>query len=159
MEQTAFSNQTTDHTITSKQVTLIKLPIQKLMETNFQVTIDAQEEQNFLIAQGDSLLFDQIERLRGSFSRHVSELILVTAKKSPKTDKALTHILSHGFSYNNTRYLRFGKSASQSKDGITAFQKTFLIPCTALLRWIFPFRNASYQNTRLSAVWYSVPAH
>lgn len=121
MEQTAFSNQTTDHTITSKQVTLIKLPIQKLMETNFQVTMDAQEEQNFLIAQGDSLLFDQIERLRGSFSRHVSELILVTAKKSPKTDKALTHILSHGFSYNNTRYLRFGKSASQSKDGITAF--------------------------------------
>ena len=56
MEQTAFSNQTTDHTITSKQVTLIKLPIQKLMETNFQVTMDAQEEQNFLIAQGDSLL-------------------------------------------------------------------------------------------------------
>ena len=51
MEQTAFSNQTTDHTITSKQVTLIKLPIQKLMETNFQVTMDAQEEQNFQIGR------------------------------------------------------------------------------------------------------------
>ena len=48
MEQTAFSNQTTDHTIASKQVTLIKLLIQKLMETNFQVTMDVQEEQNFL---------------------------------------------------------------------------------------------------------------
>ena len=58
MEQSACSNQTTDHTILSKQVTLIKLPIQKLMETNFQVTMDAQEEQKDRksVVEGKSVL-------------------------------------------------------------------------------------------------------
>ncbi|NBH14566.1 hypothetical protein D3Z36_10400 [Lachnospiraceae bacterium] len=91
------------------------------MESNYQVFLSPEQEAEYLVAQGDSLLFDQIRRLRGSEQTHIPELILVTAKKSPKTSEALKHILTHGFSYNNKRFLRFGKSASQSKDGITAF--------------------------------------
>ena len=33
----------------------------------------------------------------------------------------MRHILDKGFTYNGTHYSRFGKSASQGKDGITAF--------------------------------------
>jgi hypothetical protein len=45
----------------------------------------------------------------------------VVAKKNPKQEAYLRHILDVGFTYNGTHYSRFGKSASQGKDGITAF--------------------------------------
>lgn len=47
--------------------------------------------------------------------------MLVVAKKNPKQEKDLRHILDEGFIYNGIHYSRFGKSASQGKDGITAF--------------------------------------
>ena len=74
-----------------------------------------------MIKQGDSLLFDQIQRLRGHFSSHINELMLVVAKKNPKQEVYLREILENGFTYNGIHYSRFGKSASQGKDGITAF--------------------------------------
>ena len=43
------------------------------------------------------------------------------AKKNPKQEKDLRYILDNGFTYNGIHYTRFGKSASQGKDGITAF--------------------------------------
>lgn len=74
-----------------------------------------------MIAQSTSLLFDQIERIRGEFSERINELILVEALKNPKTESELRFILNDGFTYNGIKYVRFGKSASQGKDGITAF--------------------------------------
>lgn len=85
------------------------------------ISKDEEIDKEYLIAQGDSLLFDQIERLRGEFSSHIGEIILVVAKKNPKQEKDLRHILDKGFTYNGVHYSRFGKSASQGKDGITAF--------------------------------------
>lgn len=75
----------------------------------------------YLIDQGDSLLLDQIERIRGEFSDRVNEMILIEAPRNPKKELELRRILNDGFSYNGTHYVRFGKSASQGKDGITAF--------------------------------------
>ncbi|MBE6606523.1 MAG: hypothetical protein E7635_05760, partial [Ruminococcaceae bacterium] len=105
------------------QYTLIKLPLKELIEQNFNVNIDHDEEieKEYLIKQGDSPLFDQIERLRGKASEHISEMILVVAKKNPDQENALRKILNDGFIYNGDHYSRFGKSASQGKDGITAF--------------------------------------
>lgn len=107
----------------SKQYTLIKLPLKELISHNFNMTIsrDLEIEEGYFVTQEDSLLFDQIERLRGVPSSHIDEVILVTAKKSPKQEKALRHILNEGFYYNGIHYSRFGKSASQAKEGITAF--------------------------------------
>lgn len=47
--------------------------------------------------------------------------MLVIAKKNPKQENDLRYILDEGFTYNGIHYSRFGKSASQGKDGITAF--------------------------------------
>lgn len=47
--------------------------------------------------------------------------MLVVAKKNPKQEESLRRILNDGFTYNGIHYSRFGKSASQGKDGITAF--------------------------------------
>lgn len=103
--------------------TLVKIPIKELINNNFNVNINREEEINkeYLISQGDSLLFDQIQRLRGCYSNHINEVILVVCKKNPKQEEYLRHILNEGFTYNGTHYSRFGKSASQGKSGITAF--------------------------------------
>lgn len=63
----------------------------------------------------------RLKGLRGKFSNHINEIILVVAKKNPRQEKDLKYILNEGFKYNGVHYSRFGKSASQGKDGITAF--------------------------------------
>lgn len=105
------------------QYTLVKIPIKELIKQDFNITITRDEEvdNEYLIKQGDSILFDQIERIRGKTSSHINEIILVVAPKNPKHEDSLRYILSDGFTYNGTHYFRFGKSASQGKDGITAF--------------------------------------
>lgn len=102
---------------------MVKLPIREIINSEFIVNIDRDYmiKNNYLIKQTDSLLFNQIERLRGYFSDYISEMILIEAKKNPKTKSDLEYIIRNGFILNGKRYLRFGKSASQAKDGITAF--------------------------------------
>ncbi|NFF77312.1 hypothetical protein FCV38_10050 [Clostridium sporogenes] len=51
----------------------------------------------------------------------IDEFIFVEAPKRNK--KSLKKILREGFYYNNEKYIRFGKSASQAKNGITVFVK------------------------------------
>ncbi len=105
------------------QYTLVKVPIKEIINQDYNVVIDRDTEikNEYLITQGTSLLFDQIERLRGKITSHIKEVILVVAKKNPKQEEYLRKILNEGFTYNGIHYSRFGKSASQGKDGITAF--------------------------------------
>lgn len=107
----------------SKQYTLIKIPVKELISQKFNVCMDREREikEGYLISQGNSPLFDQIERIRGKSSLHISEIILVVAMKNPRQEKDLRYILNNGFTYNGVHYSRFGKSASQGKEGITAF--------------------------------------
>ena len=116
-------NKLTYKKMAAVQYTLIKIPLKELIKQNFNATVDRDTEirEEYLIAQGDSPLFDQIKRLRGKFASHINEIILVVAKKNPKQEKDLRHVLDKGFTYNGIHYSRFGKSASQGKDGITAF--------------------------------------
>jgi hypothetical protein len=105
----------------TKQFTLLKIPFKLILKNGSSISLSSEEEEEYLIEQGNSLLFNQIERIRGKHSRHINEFILVEAPKNPKTDLELRQILNEGFTYNNMKYVRFGKSASQGKDGITAF--------------------------------------
>ena len=109
--------------ITKIQYTMMKLPIREIIKQEYDVKIDKNEAMSneYLIKQGDSIIFDQIKRLRGYTSSHISEMVLIVAKKNPKTEKELKRILVEGFYHNGIHYTRFGKSASQGKDGITAF--------------------------------------
>lgn len=105
------------------QYTLIKIPLKEIIKQGFDVHLSKKEEvdNEYLIAQGNSPLFDQIRRLRDKETSHISEIILIVAKKNPKQEPALRELLNTGFKYNGIHYVRFGKSASQGKDGITAF--------------------------------------
>lgn len=104
-----------------KQFTLVKIPIKLIINNTYNVKLSSEDEEEYLIEQGNSLLFDQIERIRGKSSKRIDEFILVEAPKNPKKEQELRYILNNGFTYNDINYVRFGKSASQGKDGITAF--------------------------------------
>ena len=54
------------------QYTLIKIPLRELIRNDFDLQLTEAEEINreYLVAQGDSLLFDQIERLRGEIAEN-----------------------------------------------------------------------------------------
>jgi hypothetical protein len=104
-----------------QQFQLIKIPIKEIIQNNYTINFKPDYEEQYIIKQGTSLLFDQIEQLRGKFSERINELILVEAPKNKNTETELMYILNNGFKYNNIKYIRFGKSQSQGKDGITAF--------------------------------------
>lgn len=144
----------------SDRYTLIKLPLKELIRHDFDINLSRDEEieKGFFITQEASLLFDQIERLRGSRSSHINEVILVTAKKNPNQEKDLRHVLTNGFFYNGVHYSRFGKSGSQAKEGITAFVcDSISTSFTKLPKWTFPWKNALFPNMKPKGVWFSVP--
>jgi hypothetical protein len=109
--------------INKTQYTLVKIPIKEIIKQEYDVKLTQTQEidNEYLIKQGNSPLFDQIEMLRGYFCERINEIILVVAKKNPSQEEYLRYVLDNGFSYNGVHYKRFGKSASQGKDGITAF--------------------------------------
>ena len=69
-----------------QQFTLVKIPIRLLIDNGYSVKLSTEAQNEYLIAQGNSLLFDQIERLRGHFSKQIDELMLVVAKKNKKIE-------------------------------------------------------------------------
>ena len=87
------------------QYTLIKIPLRELIRNEFDLQLTEAEEINreYLVAQGDSLLFDQIERLRGFRSERIREVILVTARKNPNQETALRTVLRQGFTDDLSR--------------------------------------------------------
>ena len=102
---------------------LIKIPIKEVIKQDYNVHLTKDEElqKDYLIAQQNSLLLDQLRQIRGKDSARINELILVEAKKNKNTKEATQHILRNGFDYNDVHYVRFGKSSSQGKAGITVF--------------------------------------
>ena len=64
MKHTTTSLQSLDHATDSRQFTLVKLSIQQLIDAECQLVLTPQEEAACLIAQQNSLLFDQVQRLR-----------------------------------------------------------------------------------------------
>lgn len=105
------------------QYILTKIPINELIKCEgvLPMTQEYERQMGYEIEQGDSLLLDQIEQLRGFKTNRITELVLVEAKRNPKQEDFLRDILNNGFIYNNVKYYRFGKSQSQGKSGITGF--------------------------------------
>lgn len=100
---------------------ILKINIGDLIKSDFDLYINKEDEHQYLIRQQESPLFDQIKLIRGYETKKIKELIFVEAKHNKKKRPQLEEILRNGFDYNNIHYVRFGKSNSQAKDGITVF--------------------------------------
>ena len=100
---------------------ILKINISHIINTDFDLHIPKEDEYQYLIRQQNSPLFDQIKLIRGYDTDKINELIFVQARHNKKRKPQLEKLLRDGFKYNDIHYLRFGKSNSQAKDGITVF--------------------------------------
>jgi len=82
--------------------------------------------------------------------------MLVIAKKNPKQEESLRRILNDGFTYNGIHYSRFGKSASQGKDGITAFVCDEIFDELYLITQILKLMSVLFLSMKLRDVCHSV---
>ncbi|MVP00809.1 RNA dependent RNA polymerase [Paenibacillus lutrae] len=107
---------------------IIKLSIQEIIRSDFKVELSSEDEQAYVVKQQDTPLFRQICLVRGNDTERIGELIYVEAKHNKNRIAQLQQILREGFYYNAKKYVRFGKSSSQSKDGVTVFIHENLYP-------------------------------
>ena len=103
--------------------TLIRIPLKDLSSCDFNMNVTGDEEaaRQYIVSTEDSIIIDQLARLRGYPCSHITEMILIRSRNKNSGEDDLRHVLSCGFTYNGVHYRRFGKSASQAKNGITAF--------------------------------------
>jgi hypothetical protein len=104
-----------------KMFDLTKIKIQQLIKSNYNLILTEDEQLEYTIRQQDTPLFRQLAIMRGYETDKINELLFVEAKHNKKRTEQLKKILREGFTYNNKHYVRFGKSSSQAKDGITVF--------------------------------------
>lgn len=105
-----------------KMYKILKVKIQNIIKSNFNLSLTSQEENEYIIRQQDTPLFRQLCLIRGYETDRINELIFIEAKHNKKRTDDLKKLLKEGFIYNNNnRYIRYGKSSSQAKDGITVF--------------------------------------
>lgn len=104
-----------------KLYNILKIQISDIIKSKYDLHIFKENEDKYLIRQQDTPLFRQIALVRGYDTNRINELIFVQAKHNKKRRPQLEKLLKEGFQYNNISYVRFGKSSSQAKDGITVF--------------------------------------
>lgn len=89
-----------------------------------------QQKEFININQPDSLFLEQLRKVtgKGISDTNLDEIILLVAPKPSKGKSSqndgemlLRKVLSDGFYIDNTHYVRYGKSASQGKAGVTVF--------------------------------------
>lgn len=105
----------------NQQYYILKVDVADILKNNFDLQFNQDEELLHLVAEQNSHLIYIIENLRGKFSDKIEEVIFVVARHDKKKWEKYSELFRNGFIYNGKRYLRFGKSASQAKDGVTVF--------------------------------------
>lgn len=106
-----------------KLYNVLKIKINKIINDNFNVEMSKNEISENTIKQQFMTMFQQIELIRKIKTIDLTDLIIVEAKKNKKQEPMLTKLIKEGFTFNGDRFLRFGKSSSQAKDGYTIFIK------------------------------------
>lgn len=104
-----------------KMYSLLKIKIQDIIKSDYYLSIDDELKKKLQIKLPESLLFQQLNIVRGHDSKIINEFIFVEAKRNKDREEKLIKLLRDGFACNNKKYIRFGKSPSQGKDGITTF--------------------------------------
>lgn len=108
---------------------ILKINLNLLIKNEFNFSLDCHEESPYIITQDNSLFIEQLKRIfgdkfiykDGDVNVRIPQIILVEARKNAKKNEYIEKLIRDGFKYNQKQYVRYGKSASQGKDGITMF--------------------------------------
>lgn len=107
--------------IKSEQYFILKINVGDIISSGYNLVYSKEQEEKCLIAESESSLIYQIEKIRGRKESFVKEIICVLAKHNKKKWPEYDTLFRNGFCYNGVHYSRLGKSASQSKEGVTVF--------------------------------------
>ena len=109
----------------SKMYSLLKLNFSMVEKNDYNLEIPLTKEniREYGVKLPNSPLFDQLDKVVGGFpnNNHIEQFVFIVAKRNVKKEEQIRHLLREGFTLNGYKYIRFGKSPSQGKDGITAF--------------------------------------
>lgn len=87
------------------------------------LTLNKEEKNKFRIKQNMTFVFYQLSKVREFKTTRVDEIIFLEAKHNKKQLELQEECFNNGIVVNGELYLRFGKSNSQAKDGITVFMR------------------------------------
>ena len=113
---------------------ILSISIRDLIACDFDLHWTQAQEAPYLIEQGESLFTGQLRQICGSsFIRRgqiefIPQMILVQAKKAARKNHHTRELLRSGFTYNGVHFVRYGKSNSQAKEGITLFLDEAVYP-------------------------------
>ncbi|QWU13388.1 hypothetical protein SAMN04487895_10354 [Paenibacillus sophorae] len=102
---------------------VLKIKLKQIIDSDFNLKLSPEEESEFIIRQETTPLTDQLAVVNGYQAERLDDLIVLDGKKDNKKESYLKRALRQGFIYNGAKFVRFGKSSSQAKDGITVFIK------------------------------------
>ncbi|OMD67471.1 hypothetical protein BSK50_30235 [Paenibacillus odorifer] len=107
---------------------VLRIKIKRIIEDDYNVTMDIgsfdkEEKKEHIVKQQHMTMFQQIELINQIKTLDIDDLIIVQAKRSKSQEAKLKKLIKKGFTFNGLKYVRFGKSSSQAKDGITIFIK------------------------------------
>lgn len=112
----------------AEQYFILKIDVKDIISSDYDLHYEKEKEEKCMIAEGESSLIYQIERIRGRKESFVKEIICVLAKHDKKKWPQYDRLFREGFCYNGKHYTRIGKSASQSKEGVTVFVDSEVYP-------------------------------
>lgn len=102
------------------------IPVDELIEANYDLRKRKIDEAPYLISTLISPLIYQMQRITGKKTIYPKEIVYLEAKHNKAKHPQYRKIMADGFNYNGIHYVRFGKSASQSKQGITVFVANYI---------------------------------
>ena len=119
---------TPERSVTTQRYQILSISFKQILAADFDLYMSDEEAKLYAIEHDDSLFDDQLQQMvgdefiyRGYGITYIPHVILVEAKKNPKKTEEIKRLIKDGFHYNGVHFKRFGKSASQAKEGITLF--------------------------------------
>lgn len=102
--------------------TIRKFTFRQIVDADFYIKFNKQEERRYLIHQFDNHLFRQIRIITGQHNRNKNNYICFVDIKSAKSDKEnLVRLIEDGFYINDFHYVLSERSASMTRQGILSF--------------------------------------
>lgn len=103
-----------------------QLKVKDIIDSDYKLIFSEEEEKKYYISTLISPFIYQVIRISGNNTDYPKEIVQVEARHNKKKWAEYRQLMNNGFVYNGIKYLRFGKSASQSKSGITVFVADYI---------------------------------
>jgi hypothetical protein len=99
-----------------------KLPFKFILESNFNVTVDREENNMFTVLQQENMLFRQIKLITGDLDGiYLPYIIFVNCSGGKSNKEGISELITKGFTFNGRHYIVSERSASMVRGSILSF--------------------------------------